>query len=117
MDRTVISERTRMAARHAAHLMRLALEPWESPSWRESIFDDARASLAHAMAADVTGVDPAEAKLLRLYSLSELTLRQIDRGRAFASALILAYRKVDLTYIELLTLAETLCGERKPVAA
>ena len=105
-----------LTARSVARDLRDGLGPYADRP-RQEILDMARSQLAIAMAEERSGVSHQEAQLIRIYSRSQLHPAQVEAAKAFGSALISAYRELELGYVDVLVMAETLAGERSAHAA
>lgn len=105
-----------ITARAVARDLRNGLGPYADRPTRDTL-DAARSQLAIALAENRSGVSHQEAQLLRLYSRSQLQPCQVEAAKAFGSALISAYRELELGYVDVLVMAETLAGERSAHAA
>ena len=105
-----------LTARSVARDLRDGLGPYADRP-RQEILDMARSQLAIAMAEEQSGVSHQEAQLIRIYSRSALHPSQVEAIKAFGSALLSAYRELELDYAGVLTVAEELAGERVANAA
>ncbi len=106
-----------IVAGSSAAALREALAPDWSKESRDSVYAAVRSALAQAIAEEATGITFARARLVSIYSHSQLTPQEISDARAYNAALMAAYRQIDARdYGQLLAFAESLSGERVAAA-
>lgn len=85
---------TVLAARNCLRSLELAKKPGMWPSTVAETVDDCRAVLAERIATDRTGVTSQQARLTALYSRSQLSDRQVEASKLYASAYWSALREL-----------------------
>lgn len=102
-------------AANAATKLRDTLQPGIFGDTRRDELTTWRSALAQAMAEEETGVTFNEARLLSIYSASQLTKHQIDRAHAYNRALLAAYQRLNGDFVTFLARCDELAVD--PVAA